>query len=148
MGIASLGSREQQKRGHDAHATARSFSDGDSVYARNYSSGPKWLPGVVVGVEGSVVFEVQLGDGRVIRRHVDQLRSRVAITDEEVPRTEEPTEGVPPARGATEGERDVELDIPETRDSDTPTDLTLIRRKERHPTNTSLRIPRPRGSNI
>ena len=32
-------------------------------------------------------------------------------------------ESVLPARGASEGERDVQLDIPETRDSDTPTDL-------------------------
>ena len=38
--------------------------------------------------EGSVMFQLQLADGRVIRRHADQLRSRAGIQDEG-PRAEE-----------------------------------------------------------
>ena len=38
----------------------RSFNVGDCVYARNYSRGPKWLPGQVVQVEGSVLYQVNL----------------------------------------------------------------------------------------
>ena len=60
-------SQKQQKRGHDTHAIPRSFTIGDSVYARNYGPGPKWLPGQVVETEGSVMFQLQLADGRVIR---------------------------------------------------------------------------------
>ena len=79
-------SQEQQKRGHDAHAIPRSFRD--FVYARNYGPGPKWLPGQVEESEGSVMFQLQLADGRVIHRHADQLRSRARIQDEG-PRAEE-----------------------------------------------------------
>ena len=79
-------SQEQQKRGHDAHTIPRSL--GDFVYARNYDPGPKWLPGQVVESEGSVMFQLQLADGRVIHRHADQLRSRARIQDEG-PRAEE-----------------------------------------------------------
>ena len=81
-------SQEQQKRGHDAHAISRSFAIGDSVYARNYGPGPKWLPGQLVESEGSMMFQLQLADGRVIRRHADQLRSHARIQDEG-PRAEE-----------------------------------------------------------
>ena len=71
------GSQEKQKQAHDAHARVREFKIGDLVYARNYSTGPTWIPGTVTKVNGSVTYHVQLDDGREIRRHADQLRSRV-----------------------------------------------------------------------
>ena len=55
----------------------RNFTIGDCVYARNYGAGPKWLPGHIVKVEGSVLYHIKLRDGRVQRRHIDQLRSRL-----------------------------------------------------------------------
>jgi len=72
---------DRQKRSHDAHATERHFNVNDAVYARNYSSGPRWLPGVVVGLRGSAMYDVQLSGNQVVRRHVDQLRSRVSSSE-------------------------------------------------------------------
>ena len=56
---------DRQEVAHDKQTTPRRFHVGDCVYARNYSSGPKWLPGQVVQVEGSVLYHVKLKDGRV-----------------------------------------------------------------------------------
>ena len=44
---------------------------------KNYGPGLKWLPGVVVELEGSVLVQVCLADGRMVRCHVDQLHPRV-----------------------------------------------------------------------
>ena len=49
----------------------------DVVYARNYSSGPHWLPGQVVELQGKAMCKVQLGDNRTIVRQFDQLHPRV-----------------------------------------------------------------------
>ena len=45
--------QDQQKQSHDAHSTERQFNLNDTVYARNYSTGPRWLPGYVVGKEAN-----------------------------------------------------------------------------------------------
>ena len=71
--------QDQQKKNHDVRSQSRSFVIGESVYARNYGQGSKWLPGSVIETEGSVLFRVCLTDGRIICRHVDQLRSRIGV---------------------------------------------------------------------
>ena len=38
----------QQKEQHDRHSTLRQFSVGDPVMARNYRTGPDWVPATVV----------------------------------------------------------------------------------------------------
>ena len=47
---------------------------------RNFSSGPTWLPGTVIATRGPLSFEVKLTDDRVVRRHIDHVRSRTAGT--------------------------------------------------------------------
>ena len=78
-------SQDQQRKSHDKRSKARSFTQDEQVYVRNYGPGPKWLPGVVVKLQGSVLLEVRLEDGRIVRRHVDQLRSRVGVSLESPP---------------------------------------------------------------
>ena len=73
--------QDRQRRNHNMHCRPRSFNRGDSVYVKNYGPGPKWLPGNVVETEGSVMYQIQLPDGRRVRRHADQLRSRVADSE-------------------------------------------------------------------
>ena len=68
--------QDRQRKSHDAHSSAREFNVSDVVYARNYSSGPHWLPGQVVELQGKAMCKVQLGDNRTIVRHFDQLRPR------------------------------------------------------------------------
>lgn len=66
----------KQKLAHDNSARKRSFEKGETVYARNFGTGSKWLSCVVQEVTGPVSFLVKLQDGRVVRRHQDHLRHR------------------------------------------------------------------------
>lgn len=95
--------QERQKSTHDRRARPREFVLGDLVYAQNYGPGAKWLPGEVSGVLGSTMFEVKLTDGRMIRRHADQMRSRA------------PAEGVTKeSNGNTDEGDDFDIRIPNT----------------------------------
>ena len=62
-----------QKYYHDEHTRSCNFSPGDRVLARNYSGSPCWLPGIVKAVLGAVSYQVELKDGRLWKRHLDQL---------------------------------------------------------------------------
>lgn len=68
--------QDQQKLDHDRHVKDRTFNSGDLVYARNFSQGSPWLPGVIEEPRGLVSYTVKLEDGRTVRRHVDHLRER------------------------------------------------------------------------
>ncbi|KAK0146771.1 hypothetical protein N1851_013888 [Merluccius polli] len=54
----------------------RSFREGDAVITRNFSHGPKWIPGFITKITGPVSYKVMLGDGSIVRRHVDQILAR------------------------------------------------------------------------
>ena len=49
----------------------------DHVLVKNFSSGPTWLKGVVTDTVNECILEVKLEDGRVVRRHIDQVQKRV-----------------------------------------------------------------------
>ncbi len=55
-----------------------SFSDGSTVWVRNYSGPDKWKAGVVLRQLGPVTFEVQVGT-QLYHRHVGQLRPRHSL---------------------------------------------------------------------
>ena len=40
-----------------------------------HANGPKWLSGVFMAIRGPLSYEVTLSDHRVMRRHVDHLKS-------------------------------------------------------------------------
>lgn len=67
---------QNQKRHHDNRTKQREFKVGDKVNARNYANGPTWLPGQVTAQNGPLSYKVKLHDGRVWRRHTDQLIKR------------------------------------------------------------------------
>ena len=69
--------QEQQKRNRDQHTKPRTFSVGDSVYVCDLPSKDDWLPGTITHATGPLSFEVELSDGRTVRRHCDHLRPRV-----------------------------------------------------------------------
>ena len=46
------------------------------MYAKNYGPGAAWTPGVVTSLHGAMLYSVQLQDGRIVKKHVDQLRGR------------------------------------------------------------------------
>jgi hypothetical protein len=67
----------KQKQGHDNSKPNRTFKEGDQVFAEDFSaSKEKWIPGVVKKVTGPLSYQIQLSDGREIRRHVDSVKSR------------------------------------------------------------------------
>ena len=70
-----------QKKYHDCGTKSRSFQIGDAVLVKNQTSDPKWLPGQIQEVRGPVTYTVLLQDGRVMKRHVDQIRSRTVNID-------------------------------------------------------------------
>ena len=69
--------QEDQKKYHDNTKPVREFKVNDKVFVENYSGrGNRWWSGVVVEVTGPVSYKVALDDSRIVRRHVDQMRSR------------------------------------------------------------------------
>ena len=64
-----------QKHSHDLHAKDKQFQENDPVIAKNFSQGPLWITGKILKKSGAATFLVELPDGRVIRRHSDQLKA-------------------------------------------------------------------------
>ena len=68
--------REKQKNHHDQHSNHRDFKEGERVYVKDFPDGKTWLPGTIAKKEGKVTYHVLLEDDRVVRRHIDHVRSR------------------------------------------------------------------------
>jgi hypothetical protein len=64
------------KQYHDLTSKEGKLKVGTLVNVKNFGTWPKWLPGVLVKSSRPVSFEVQLEDGRVMRRHVDHMYKR------------------------------------------------------------------------
>lgn len=72
-----------QKKYHDYGTRTHSFQIGDTVFIQNQTSGPKWLAGQIQEIKGPVSYSIILQDGRVMKRHVDQIRSRAVQIDKQ-----------------------------------------------------------------
>ena len=51
------------------------------MYVKNFGSGPQWLPGRAAEISGSVLYHVQIEDGRQRHCHQDHLCTRVVEDD-------------------------------------------------------------------
>ncbi|CAI5796320.1 Hypothetical predicted protein [Podarcis lilfordi] len=101
-GINSISNAETEVAKPPGCANApRSFVPGNQVFARNYVGDIPWVPATVVGVTGPRSYQVALEDGRLWRRHIDQLRHRVGDLDTTVV---PPTALVAPEETLTDGE--------------------------------------------
>ncbi|XP_058023860.1 uncharacterized protein K02A2.6-like [Ahaetulla prasina] len=91
----------------------RSFGIEDLVYAQNFGDVPQWLPGHIIQLSGPYSYRVLLEDGRIWRRHINQLRRRLPTGEDDLQRStlhqdarlnpEEPTPGqTPDATGVTQ----------------------------------------------
>nr|XP_037285397.1 uncharacterized protein LOC119178308 [Rhipicephalus microplus] len=72
---------------------------GTAMYARNYGQGEKWTPGKVQSTAGSRMVTIQTPAG-VVRRHIDQMRSRPSPAFARSGAQRDQDEGSPPAAGA------------------------------------------------
>ena len=73
--LTSHGTRQQNKMKlhHDKHAKFREIAVGDTVLACDHLSSQKWQSGTVRQHTSPHSYRVQLDDGRVWRRHVDDV---------------------------------------------------------------------------
>ena len=75
--------QDKQKQQHDHRAKCQSFNPGDKVLARNYNDTEMWLPGEIIEATGPVSYTVRIDkDGRIFRRHQDQLRKGCIVTEQ------------------------------------------------------------------
>ena len=73
--------QEQQKQQHDAHAQERMLHIAQFVKAHDFSSSSRWLTGIKTWQLGPLTYLIQLTEGNVWRRHLDQLRARGGVWD-------------------------------------------------------------------
>ena len=69
-------SQTRQKLNHDRHVRERTFTVGDRVYVRDFSrkQSSKWLSGTITQLLGPRSFQVELPNGKLVRRHMDHIR--------------------------------------------------------------------------
>ena len=65
-----------QKWNHDRHCKHRSLLPGSVVMVREYTHSTRWTTGVVSRKLGPVTYMVQISNGRIVKRHIDQLKIR------------------------------------------------------------------------
>ena len=71
----SIQKRMAKQGTYEERPPPRSFSTGDWVWMRNYSKiGSKWIQGRIEAKLGPLSYHVQ-AEGKIHKRHVDQLRS-------------------------------------------------------------------------
>ena len=109
----------QQKKYSDQHRKERKLSIGQTVWARNFREGPRWVRAVVSDRSGPVSFIVILENGNLWRRHIDHLRLGVSATLEYPKVEEEPFPYFPPGEPALGAPTDGESPTVSQRDSST-----------------------------
>ena len=62
-----------QKTYYDQHSRSREFFVSQRVLARNFRAGQHWLPGTITDRRGPLSYLVQLQQGILCKRHIDQL---------------------------------------------------------------------------
>uniref|UniRef100_A0A2H1V9U2 SFRICE_009183 n=1 Tax=Spodoptera frugiperda TaxID=7108 RepID=A0A2H1V9U2_SPOFR len=99
---------------HKAHS-------GEKVMYRNFSSGPRWLPGTVINKEGPSSYRVKTKEGTVVNRHIDQLikqHSQHTDTEQENEELDRNRETVMVEQTNGEGQDQAMGEIPSSQDSD------------------------------
>ncbi|XP_060520646.1 uncharacterized protein K02A2.6-like isoform X2 [Cylas formicarius] len=74
----------KQEDKYSSNETSRSFQENDPVFVRSYAPGQRWLPSTVIESTGPLSYKVKTPDGKITRRHTDQIRPRT-LTEETVP---------------------------------------------------------------
>ena len=69
-----MSKQAKQKAQHDEHAKSRSLVPGAAVLARDYGGANKWVSGIVLQRLGPITYSVEISNGRIVKRHIDQLK--------------------------------------------------------------------------
>ena len=81
---------QEQKKHHDQYSRLRQFLAGQLVMAREFRSQDKWLPGVIQSQSGPVSYDVELENGKIVKRHIDHLQDRSVPTKPSTPVDSQP----------------------------------------------------------
>ena len=65
------------------------------MFVRNFLAEPKWIPGTVVTRNGPVSLEVELINGKVVCRHIDQVLICKGVTSAFTPADDSFVEDLP-----------------------------------------------------
>ena len=71
-----ISKQADQKAQHDSRVKSRSLFPGTPVMVRDYRGPDKWIPGIILKKLGPVTYSVEVTQGRIMKRHIDQLRLR------------------------------------------------------------------------
>ena len=83
LGNIVCAAQAKQKQHHDEQSRSCDFGPGDQVWTREFwNNSPKWISGVVLQSVGPLSYMIQLPDGTLWKRHVDQIRQRVTKPDQ------------------------------------------------------------------
>ncbi|KAL4708993.1 hypothetical protein ACJJTC_005854 [Scirpophaga incertulas] len=74
-------SRAQHSQQQHAGGVLRDLAPSEPVWARSFRQPDKWLKGTVANNQGSNRYVVNSGDGRLIPRHIDQIRRRSRMSN-------------------------------------------------------------------
>ena len=75
--VAKRVNQRQLQMENTRSTPCRSFDVGDLVLCKNYASNfGKWIPAIILKKTGPLSYHVKLKDGRVWRKHIDQMLSR------------------------------------------------------------------------
>ena len=74
--------QEIQKANYDKNTKNKILVEGDTVLARDFSSvKSKWVAGRLNNNTGPMSYEVELEDGRVVRRHLNHIKPYAGLTE-------------------------------------------------------------------
>ncbi|XP_046373937.2 uncharacterized protein K02A2.6-like [Haliotis rufescens] len=110
--LASKVKKNQRKLVDQSALTkCRAFQVNDSVWVKNFASGPKWISGQVDSVTGPLSYIIKLTDGRLVRRHVDHVRRRMSLSS---PRRDVIERSDTPLESQSSRRKEYESDLPDT----------------------------------
>ena len=69
-----MSKQAKQKAQHDEHAKSRSLIPEAAVLARDYNGPDKWVSGIIVHRLGQITYSIEMSNGRIVKRHTDQLK--------------------------------------------------------------------------
>ncbi|KAK4321215.1 hypothetical protein Pmani_007945 [Petrolisthes manimaculis] len=70
-----LRKQEAQCKAHDGRVKTRYYIEGDQVYTHFGGQKFEWVPGTILSATGPLSYIIKLVVGRVVKRHVDHIRS-------------------------------------------------------------------------
>ena len=88
--------QEHQRRWHTNHPREVDWKTNDPVMVKSFARlGPKWTPAAITECTGPVSYKCELEDGRIIKRHQDQIHSRDSPAGEILENPDQPEPDFP-----------------------------------------------------